>query len=61
MRSPRGTIRYQGKDLAGLDFTKTGESPTRKVFITKVDASAPAGLKLLDTIEGPSAKSYTFG
>src|SRR3954470_2656600 len=45
----------------GLDFTKTGESPTRKVFITKVDASAPAGLKLLDTIEGPSAKSYTFG
>jgi hypothetical protein len=26
-----------------------------------VDAIAPAGLKLLDTIEGPSAKSYTFG
>jgi ABC-type branched-subunit amino acid transport system substrate-binding protein len=45
----------------GLNFTKTGESPTRKVFITKVDAGAPAGLKLLDTIEGPSAKSYTFG
>jgi ABC-type branched-subunit amino acid transport system substrate-binding protein len=45
----------------GLNFTKKGESPTRKVFITKVDASAPAGLKLLDTIEGPSAKSYTFG
>src|SRR4051812_33308467 len=45
----------------GLDFTKKGESPTRKVFITKVDAGAPAGLKLLDTIEGPSAKSYTFG
>jgi ABC-type branched-subunit amino acid transport system substrate-binding protein len=45
----------------GLDFTKKGESPTRKVFISKVDASADAGLKLLDTIEGPSAKSYTFG
>jgi ABC-type branched-subunit amino acid transport system substrate-binding protein len=45
----------------GLDFTKKGESPTRKVFISKVDGSADAGLKLLDTIEGPSAKSYTFG
>ena len=45
----------------GLDFTKTGESPTRTVFISKVDGSADAGLKLLDTIEGPSAKSYTFG
>jgi ABC-type branched-subunit amino acid transport system substrate-binding protein len=45
----------------GLDFTKTGESPTRTVFISKVDANAEAGLKLLDTIEGPSAKSYTFG
>ena len=45
----------------GLNFTKTGESPTRKVFISKVDGSADAGLKLLDTIEGPSAKSYTFG
>jgi ABC-type branched-subunit amino acid transport system substrate-binding protein len=45
----------------GLDFTKVGESPTRKVFISKVDGSADAGLKLLDTIEGPSAKSYTFG
>lgn len=45
----------------GLNFTKLGESPTRKVFISKVDAGAEAGLKLLDTIEGPSAKSYTFG
>src|SRR3954453_17602625 len=45
----------------GLAFPKKGESPTRTVFITKVDAGADAGLKLLDTIEGPSAKSYTFG
>jgi ABC-type branched-subunit amino acid transport system substrate-binding protein len=45
----------------GLNFTKKGESPTRKVYISKVDSSADAGLKLLDTIEGPSAKSYTFG
>jgi ABC-type branched-subunit amino acid transport system substrate-binding protein len=45
----------------GLDFTNTGESPTRTVFISKVDGSAGGGLKLLDTLEGPSAKSYTFG
>jgi ABC-type branched-subunit amino acid transport system substrate-binding protein len=45
----------------GMDFTKKGESPTRTVFITKVDGSADAGLKLLDSYEGPSAKSYTFG
>jgi ABC-type branched-subunit amino acid transport system substrate-binding protein len=45
----------------GLDFTKVGESPTRTVFISKVDDSVDAGLKLLDTVEGPSAKSYTFG
>jgi ABC-type branched-subunit amino acid transport system substrate-binding protein len=45
----------------GLDFTKVGESPTRTVFISKVDDSVDAGLKLLDTYEGPSAKSYTFG
>jgi ABC-type branched-subunit amino acid transport system substrate-binding protein len=45
----------------GLDFTKVGESPTRTVFISKVDDSVDAGLKLVDTYEGPSAKSYTFG
>jgi ABC-type branched-subunit amino acid transport system substrate-binding protein len=45
----------------GLDYTKVGQSPTRKVFVSKVDAGAEAGLKLLDTIEGPSAKSYSFG
>jgi ABC-type branched-subunit amino acid transport system substrate-binding protein len=45
----------------GLDFTKPGQSPTRTVFVSKVDASAKAGLKVLGTVEGPSAKSYTFG
>ncbi len=45
----------------GLDFTEPGESPTRTVFISKVDGSAEGGLELLDTLEGPSAKSYTFG
>jgi ABC-type branched-subunit amino acid transport system substrate-binding protein len=45
----------------GLDFTKVGESPTRTVFVSKVSDTAEAGLELLDTYEGPSAKSYTFG
>ena len=45
----------------GLDFTKLGESPTRTVFISKASDTAEAGLELLDTIEGPSATSYTFG
>ncbi|RBY90244.1 ABC transporter substrate-binding protein [Blastococcus sp. TBT05-19] len=45
----------------GLDFTQPGESPTRTVFVTKVSDTAEAGLELLDTFEGPSAKSYTFG
>jgi hypothetical protein len=45
----------------GLDFTQPGESPTRTVFVSKVDGNAEGGLQLLDTLEGPSAKSYTFG
>jgi ABC-type branched-subunit amino acid transport system substrate-binding protein len=45
----------------GLDFTQLGESPTRTVFVTKVSDTAEAGLELLDTYEGPSAQSYTFG
>jgi ABC-type branched-subunit amino acid transport system substrate-binding protein len=67
--TPEGVVTALGKVSAvntdgvfpdGLDFTQQGQSPTRKVFISKVDDSAAAGLKLLDTIEGPSAKSYTF-
>jgi hypothetical protein len=45
----------------GLDFTNVGESPTRTVFVSKVSDTAEAGLELLDTYEGPSAQSYTFG
>jgi ABC-type branched-subunit amino acid transport system substrate-binding protein len=68
--TPEGVVAAVGKASGvntdgvfpdGLDFTKKGESPTRTVFISKVDGGADAGLKLLDTIEGPSAKSYTFG
>ncbi|PRY36056.1 amino acid/amide ABC transporter substrate-binding protein (HAAT family) [Geodermatophilus tzadiensis] len=45
----------------GLDYTQVGESPTRTVFVSKVSDTAEAGLELLDTYEGPSAQSYTFG
>ena len=45
----------------GLDYSTVGESPTRTVYVTKVSDSAEAGLELLDTYEGPSAQSYTFG
>ena len=45
----------------GLDFSTLGESPTRTVYVSKVSQDAEAGLELLDTYEGPSAQSYTFG
>jgi ABC-type branched-subunit amino acid transport system substrate-binding protein len=45
----------------GLDYSTVGESPTRTVYVTKVSDSAEAGLELLETYEGPSAQSYTFG
>jgi ABC-type branched-subunit amino acid transport system substrate-binding protein len=45
----------------GLDFSTVGESPTRTVYVSKVSDTAEAGLELIDTFEGPSAQSYTFG
>jgi ABC-type branched-subunit amino acid transport system substrate-binding protein len=45
----------------GLDFSQLGESPTRTVYVSRVSQDAEAGLELLDTYEGPSAQSYTFG
>src|SRR5688572_9286347 len=45
----------------GLDFSTVGESPTRTVYVSRVSDTAEAGLELLDTYEGPSAASYTFG
>ena len=45
----------------GLDYSTVGESPTRTVYVSKVSDTAEAGLELLDTYEGPSAQSYTFG
>jgi ABC-type branched-subunit amino acid transport system substrate-binding protein len=45
----------------GLDYSTVGESPTRTVYVSKVSDTAEAGLELIDTYEGPSAQSYTFG
>ena len=45
----------------GLDYSQAGESPTTIVYVSKVDAAAPAGLALLDEISGPSAESFSYG
>lgn len=54
-------VNTEGLFPDGLDFSTVGESPTRTVYVTKVSDSAEAGLELLETFEGPSAQSYTFG
>ncbi|TDE19863.1 ABC transporter substrate-binding protein [Actinomadura sp. 6K520] len=67
--TPKGVVaamhETSGLDTRGLfsgalDYTRPGEPPTRKVFVSRADAEAPGGLKVLDTIEGPSARSYKF-
>ncbi|MGP4028792.1 ABC transporter substrate-binding protein [Actinomadura sp. 3N407] len=50
----------QGLFAGKLNYTETGKPPARTVFVSRVDPEAPGGLKVLDTIEGPSALSYTF-
>jgi len=68
--TPEGvvTAMHEGTDVNtdgllpdGLDFSTVGEPPTRTVYVSKVSDTAEAGLELLDTYEGPSATSYTFG
>lgn len=59
MRS-QSDVETDGLFPGPLDYTKVGEPPTREVFISKVDANAEAGLRLLTTLHGPSAKSYRF-
>lgn len=44
-----------------LDYSDPAEPPTRTVFVAKVDPDAEAGLSVVDTVEGPSAASYSFG
>jgi ABC-type branched-subunit amino acid transport system substrate-binding protein len=54
-----------GEDLDGLvagplDYTKTGEPPSRTVYIASVDTKKPGGLKTLtpDGYESDNAKGY---
>ncbi|TDC51185.1 ABC transporter substrate-binding protein [Actinomadura sp. KC345] len=50
----------QGLFAGTLNFTEVGQPPTRKVFVSKADPEAPGGLKVVGTVEGPSAVSYKF-
>jgi ABC-type branched-subunit amino acid transport system substrate-binding protein len=45
----------------GLDYSEVGQSPTTTVYLSKVDANAPAGLALVDELNGPSAESFSYG
>ncbi|WP_138757864.1 ABC transporter substrate-binding protein [Modestobacter altitudinis] len=45
----------------GLDYSQVGQSPTTTVYLSKVDANAPAGLALVDELSGPSAESFSYG
>ncbi|MGY2081258.1 ABC transporter substrate-binding protein [Modestobacter sp. SYSU DS0657] len=43
-----------------LDYSEEGQPPLREVYLLRADAEAPGGLRMEDTILGPSAESYTF-
>jgi ABC-type branched-subunit amino acid transport system substrate-binding protein len=43
-----------------LTYTEAGQPPLRTVFLSTVDPAAPGGLTVQSTLDGPSAKSYTF-
>jgi ABC-type branched-subunit amino acid transport system substrate-binding protein len=49
--------------IAGtLDYTKTGQPPSRSVYISQVDASAPGALKVVEgPVEAGPAKAYQAG
>jgi ABC-type branched-subunit amino acid transport system substrate-binding protein len=49
--------------IAGtLNYTKTGQPPSRSVYISKVDASVPGGLRVVEgPIEAAPAKTYQAG
>lgn len=66
--TPKGVVaamhETSGLDTRGLfsgklDYTKKGQPATRTVFVSRPDADEPGGLKLVDTVEGPSARSFT--
>jgi hypothetical protein len=51
----------EGLYATPLDFTDPAAPPTRTVYVSRASADAEGGLEVLDTYEGPSAQSYTFG
>ncbi|WP_138734105.1 ABC transporter substrate-binding protein [Modestobacter excelsi] len=55
------SVDTQGLLPDGLDYSEVGQSPTTSVYVSKVDAQAPAGLKLVDELSGPSAESFSYG
>jgi ABC-type branched-subunit amino acid transport system substrate-binding protein len=68
--TPKGVVTAMRKttnlDTKGLfvtpmDYTDAAKPPTRTVYVSRASREAEGGLKVLETYEGPSAKSYTFG
>jgi len=55
------SVDTQGLLPDGLDYSDVGQSPTTTVYLSKVDAAAPAGLALVGELSGPSAESFTYG
>jgi ABC-type branched-subunit amino acid transport system substrate-binding protein len=55
------SVDTQGLLPDGLDYSEVGQSPTTTVYLSKVDAQAPAGLALVDELSGPSAESFSYG
>ncbi|MCZ2828843.1 ABC transporter substrate-binding protein [Modestobacter sp. VKM Ac-2986] len=55
------SVDTQGLLPDGLDYSQVGQSPTTTVYLSKVDADAPAGLALVDELSGPSAESFSYG
>jgi ABC-type branched-subunit amino acid transport system substrate-binding protein len=55
------SVDTQGLLPDGLDYSNVGQSPTTTVYLSKVDANAPAGLALVDELSGPSAESFSYG
>lgn len=51
----------EGLYATPLDYSEVTEPPTRTVYVSRASADAEGGLEVLDTYEGPSAQSYTFG
>jgi len=42
-----------------MTYTNVAEPPTRTVYVSRASADAPGGLEVIETFEGPNAKTYT--